>query len=477
MTRPVLSVASECAPLVKTGGLADVAGALPGAMAGQGWALRTLLPGYPKVLEAVGKGRTVWEAGELFGGPAKVVAATAEGLDLLVLEAPHLYRRPGNIYMDPVGDDWPDNPERFAALSWVAAEIAAGALKDWRPEVVHCHDWQAALTATYLKARGLDVPKVLLTIHNVAFHGLAPAERLAALRLPAARFTPEGFEYYGQINALKAGIVDAGAISTVSPTYARELMTPEFGMGLDGVLATRAGDLHGILNGIDTGIWSPADDPLIHPFRQPRGKAKNRAALMEEFGIEEGPRAGPLCIVVSRLTGQKGLDLLLGAMPRLVAAGGKLALLGSGQEWLESAYSRLAAEVPQVGVRIGYDEGLSHRMFAGGDAVLVPSRFEPCGLTQLYGLCYGAVPVVARTGGLADTVIDANDAGLRAGVATGLLVPPDDAGALAAGLERLCELYDDAAEFTRMQRNAMRHPVGWERSAAAYAALYAGLSG
>ncbi|MBD3624277.1 MAG: glycogen synthase GlgA [Rhodobacteraceae bacterium] len=472
--RQALSVATECVPLVKTGGLADVVGALPAAMKGQGWALRTLLPGYPKVMAALTEATEVWQAAELFGGPASLLATRAAGLDLLVLDAPHLYDRDGTIYLTPGGFDWPDNPERFAALCLVAAEIAGGAVADWRPEVVHVHDWQAALTPTYMKARGIDVP-VLLTVHNIAFHGLAPADRLEALHLQRIRFTPDELEFWGQISTLKAGLVDADAVSTVSPTYARELMTPRFGMGLEGVIATRAADLHGILNGIDTSIWSPEADPAIAAYRTPDGKAPNRAALLAEFGIEPGP--GPLCIVVSRLTGQKGLDLLLHAAPRLLAAGGMIALLGTGEKGLEGGWKELGERSPAVGVHIGYDEDMSHRMFAGADAVLVPSRFEPCGLTQMYGLRYGTVPLVARTGGLADTVVDANEAALRAGVATGLLVEPDDEDALGAGLERLAALYAQPKLWRRMQRNGMKHPVGWEAAAAEYAAVYAGLTG
>jgi len=402
-------------------------------MAGLGWQLRTLLPGYPAVM-AAGEGAVVWEAAELFGGPARLLEVSAKGLDLLVLDAPHLYNRPGSIYLGPDGLDWPDNPERFAALSWVAAMIAGGGLSDWQPEVLHGHDWQAGLAPVYARDLGVST-RCMMTIHNVAFHGLAPAARLSMLRLPAGAYHPDGFEFYGQISALKAGLVTADAITTVSPTYARELMTPQFGMGLDGVLRSRAGRLLGILNGIDLDVWDPATDEAVHNYKQPRGKGRARDAVIGEFGIEQSD--GPLCIVISRLTEQKGLDLLLEAMPTLLAGGGMLALLGSGDPGLEQAYLDLAAREARVGLKIGYDEALSHRLFAGGDAVLVPSRFEPCGLTQLYGLRYGTVPVVARTGGLADTVIDSNDAALKAEVSTGIVFEPGNASALAAGLERL----------------------------------------
>ena len=464
-----LSVASECVPLVKTGGLADVVGALPAALAAEGVEMRVLLPGYRPVLAALPKAEPVWHGDDLFGGPVRLLQGTTAGLSLFVLDAPHLYDRPGGPYLDEAGQDWPDNDMRFAALSWMAARIGAEGVGDWRPDLVHCHDWQAGLAPIYLKAWGVDLPSVM-TVHNMAFRGLIPPERLAALALPGWAFQPDGMEFYGQISALKAGLVYGWKVTTVSPTYARELAGPDFGAGLDGVIRARGADVSGILNGIDEAMWNPATDPHISPYKAPRGKAKARAALVGEMGLPEGD--GPLCVVVSRLSEQKGLDLLLEALPRLIARGGRLALLGSGDPALEAAWRDAAEAHPGVAVRIGYDEALSHRMIAGGDAILVPSRFEPCGLTQLYGLRYGTVPVVARTGGLADTVIDANPAALAAGVATGVQFAPVTAGALATALDRLCDLHADPATFQKIQRNGMRAPVGWGVSAAAYAALY-----
>ncbi|MEX5729734.1 starch synthase [Rhodovulum iodosum] len=470
MTR-VLSVASECAPLVKTGGLADVVGALPGALAAEGCQMRVLLPGYRAVLDKAGDLRPVHDLPYLFGAQARVLAGQAAGLELYVIDAPHLYDRPGGPYMDEAGRDWDDNDLRFAALSFVAAVIADEGIDGWRPEVLHCHDWQAGFAPVYLQVRGAqERTGTVMTVHNIAFHGLTAADRLEPLGLPGRSFSTDGFEYYGDISALKAGLVFSDRLTTVSPTYARELMTPEFGHGLDGVLRTRRADLAGILNGIDDTVWNPAQDPHIAPYKQPRGKAKNRAALIEEMGLSDGE--GPLCVVVSRLSEQKGLDLLLEALPALLEHGGRLALLGSGDRALEEAWLAAAETQEGVAVRIGYDEALSHRMFAGGDAVLVPSRFEPCGLTQLYGLRYGTVPVVARTGGLADTVIAANEAGLRAGVATGVLFRPDSEDALEEALTRTCALYRDEATWRQLRRNGMRHPVGWGPAAAEYAALY-----
>ncbi len=468
MTR-ILSVTSECVPFVKTGGLADVAGALPGALAPLGHEMRTLLPGYPAVLKGLRKPQVIREEDDLFGGPARVLYAKSKGLMLYVVEADHLFGRSGSPYLDESGKDYPDNPERFAALSWVAMLLARDGADDWAPEVVHVHDWQGGFAPYYLKKNEVDVPSVL-TIHNIAFHGLAPADRLMSLRLNPADFTQTGFEYWGQIGALKAGLQYATALTTVSPTYARELTTPEFGMGLDGVLRGRSGDLSGILNGIDLDVWDPRTDPEIATYKTPRGKGRAKARLRKEFGLPDVE--GPLAVVVSRLSHQKGLDLLLEALPAFIDRGGQLALLGSGDKALEEAFTKAAADHSNVAVRIGYDEALSHRMMAGADAILVPSRFEPCGLTQLYGLRYGTVPVVAATGGLVDTVIPASPMALRSGVATGLQVAPLTSHALAGALTQLTELYADVDTWAMLQSNGMRQSVGWEASAAEYAALY-----
>jgi starch synthase len=464
----IVSVASECAPFVKTGGLADVVGALPRAMTTLGHDMRVVLPAYPEVVAAAGEGQVVLEEGYLFGGPAWLVRVTARGLTLYLVAAPHLFTRPGGIYLDG-GRDWADNPERFAGLSWMAARLAVEGDGDWRPDILHAHDWQAGFAPVYLQGRRPS----LITIHNVAFQGIAPADRRWSLRLPEDGFTAEGYEYWGNVSALKAGLVYSDRITTVSPTYAAELMTPEFGLGLDGVLRARADRLAGILNGIDAEVWNPAADPEIATYDSPEGKEAARAALLAEMGLEPG--RGPLACVVSRLTRQKGLDLLLGAVDALLERDGRLVLLGSGEPDLENAWRGLAGLHPGIAVRLGYDEALSHRIIAGSDAIIVPSRFEPCGLTQLYGLRYGTVPVVARTGGLADTVIDASPLALRTGVATGLQFSPVTVERLAAALSKLCDLHGDRKAFAQMQRRGMAQPVDWAVSAAEYADLYQGM--
>ena len=471
----VLSVASECVPLMKTGGLADVVGALPGALAKHGWDMRVLMPAYRALRARAAAWPVVLTEEELWGGAGRVLAGQVDGVNLLLLDAPHLYDREGGPYSGPAGD-WSDNAQRFAALSWVAARIAREGLADgWAPEVMHVHDWQAGFAPAYLAYGGSGGVGTVMTIHNIAFQGWAPAALLGELRLPFEEFHPGGLEYYGGLSSLKAGLVTVDRITTVSPTYAAELMRPEFGMGLQGVIAARAHVVSGILNGVDDGVWSPEAE--VHGFSvgAMKGKAAAREALCEEFGLQV---PGPVAIVVSRLTDQKGIDLLPGVMPEFIGAGGGLVILGSGDPALEGAVRGLALRYPgRVGLRIGYDEGLSHRMFAGGDAVLVPSRFEPCGLTQMYGLRYGCLPVVAAVGGLADTVIHANPAAVSAGVATGITFHPTDGIAFATALRQLVALYGDRPKWTKVQRNAMKQDVGWDHSAAAYAALYAEITG
>jgi starch synthase len=473
----ILLVASECAPFVKTGGLADVVGALPKALAVNGGEARVIMPLYPALKGLADEASKQMGLGTLFGGPARLVAVNAEGIDLLLLDAPHLYERGAGIYLDETGKDWADNAQRFAALSEAAARVAVEGFDGWTPDVLHAQDWQAGLAPWYLRQRGSDIPCVM-TIHNIAFQGVFAPQNIKPLNLDPDGFSVDGYEYWGKISTLKAGIVASDRVTTVSPTYARELMLPEFGMGFEGLLQARKADLVGILNGIDLDIWDPSNDPAIvegYTSRTLKRKAINRAALEKRFNLNSSPDA-PLFCVISRLTSQKGLDLLLQALPTLVARGARLALLGSGDKALEQAFSRAAANYPgAVGTIIGYDEQLSHLMQAGADAILIPSRFEPCGLTQLYGLRYGTLPVVAHTGGLADTVIDANDAAITAGCATGFQFAPTTVDALSQAIDRACDLFGDQKTWASVMRNAMRHPVGWDDPAKSYQALFDGL--
>lgn len=473
----VLSVASEVYPLIKTGGLADVAGALPPALARQGVAVRTLVPGYPAVMARLGETQTLHTYEALLGEPARLIGTTVEGLDLIVLDAPAYFDRPGGPYVD-AGADFPDNWRRFASLARAGADIGAGHVAEFVPDIVHAHDWQAGLTPAYMRYGGGATPSII-TIHNLAFQGHFPAAIFAALGLPPEAFALDGVEYFGGVGFLKAGLASATAITTVSPTYAEEIRTPAHGMALDGLITTRATVLHGIVNGIDTSVWDPETDPhLAAPFsaRRPKGRARNRAAAEARFGLDPGD--GPLFCVISRLTAQKGIDLLATVAPEIVAAGGRLAVLGTGDASLEGAFVSLAARHPgRIAAIIGYDEALAHLMQGGCDAILIPSRFEPCGLTQLYGLRYGCVPVVARVGGLADTVIDANTAALAAGVATGVQFAPVDAAGLRSAIRRTIALHAEPATWAAIQRQGMKADVSWDRSAARYADLYKTLAG
>lgn len=470
----VLSVASEIFPIVKTGGLADVVGALPNALAREDIAVSTLVPGYPAVMNAIPNARAVLALDELFGGPARVLDAQAAGLHLLVLDAPHLYDRPGGPYLGLDGNDWPDNAFRFAALARVGAEIGTGALGTYRPDVLHVHDWQAALVPAYFHYGGGGPPTVV-TVHNLAFAGRFAPELLPALGFPPQAYTIEGVEYFGSISFLKAGLQFADRITTVSPTYALEIATPESGMGFDGLLRARGDRFSGILNGIDDDVWDPAHDALIpapYDAAHVSERAGNTAALRTRFDLAPD-LAAPLIGIVSRLSWQKGLDLLLDALPELVARGMQFAVLGAGDPQLENGFrDAVAAHRGRVGVYLGYDEGVAHLVQAGADIVLVPSRFEPCGLTQLCALRYGAIPVVSRVGGLADTVIDANEMAVAAGVATGIQFSPPSRDALVAALSRAAALIGQPPVWERMQRNAMRTDVSWNRSGSHYARLY-----
>jgi len=470
----LLAVASECVPLLKTGGLADVVGALPGALARLGVETRVLMPGYPGLAAQMQRSEPhVVALGA--GKPAKVIAGQIGDLQVMLVDAPGFYGRPGGPYQDASGQDWPDNDSRFAHLARVGAAIAKRGVGGWAPDVVHAHDWQAGLVPVYLKHKEGGGPPVLVTIHNVAFQGLFPPDRLAKLGLPEAAMHIDGVEFHGQISFLKGGLACADRVSTVSPTYAQELTEPAFGMGFDGLLRHRAQEFCGILNGIDLDDWNPATDPAVaatFSAADMRGKAKNRIALAERFNLDASPDA-PIFIVISRLSSQKGLDLAIGALPTLIERGACLAVLGSGETEIERAFEQAVLAYPgRVGVAASFDVPLSHRMQAGGDAILIPSRFEPCGLTQLYAQRYGVIPVVARTGGLADTVIDANHAGLAAGVATGVVHAPGSADALRHGIERTCDLFRRPDAWSRLRANAMALPVGWETSAATYKALY-----
>ena len=475
----VLSVASEAYPLIKTGGLADVTGALPGALSRHGVTMRTLLPGYPAVMGAFEDGQVVHDYADFFGGPAQLMTGRAGGLNIIALNAPHLYARAGNPYLGPDRKDWPDNWKRFAALSFAAYEIGGGAVSEFQPQILHCHDWQTGLVPAYVRFNAPTPVKTILTVHNIAFQGLFGFEIFNALRLDFRAAQENAVEFYGLINFLKAGLTTADQLTTVSPTYATEIKTPAYGMGLEGLLATRADDLTGITNGIDDIEWDPRTDKSLHTtygHHSTEDRHANRRALEMRFEIDDSP--APLFSVVSRLTTQKGLDMLVALVDDLVALGGKLIVLGSGDAEIENGFAGAALRHPgKVGFVRGYDEQLSHLVQGGADIMMVPSRFEPCGLTQLYGLRYGCVPLVSRVGGLADTVIDANEAAIEAGAATGIVFAPAEPWALREAIRRAVDLHARPKVWRKMQRRGMKSDVSWDPSAEKYAKLYKKLLG
>ena len=480
MSLQVLSVASEVYPLVKTGGLADVTGALPAAIAPHDIRMQTLVPAYPKVLSALGEAETVYRWPDLFGGEARLLGGKAAGLDVLAIDAPHLFGREGNPYLASNGTDWPDNAFRFAALGRVAADLGHGLVPAIAPDVLHGHDWQAGLAFAYLHYEAGRRPGTIFTIHNMAFPGQFPAALLGELGLGFDAMTVEGIEYFGTISYLKAGLRFADRITTVSPTYATEILTPDNGMGFDGLLRARIDVLSGIRNGIDEDVWNPATDKTIAASYTPTTLTKrreNKRALQARLGLDDAPDT-LLFGVVSRLSSQKGLDLLLQAIPTIVELGGQLAVLGSGDKWYEDGFRNATAFHPgTVGVQLGYDEGLAHLVQAGADALLVPSRFEPCGLTQLCALRYGCVPVVARVGGLADTVVDGNEMAIASGAATGFQFAPVTLEGLQTAIRRTAAVFEDKDDWSGMIKAGMATDVSWRRPAKVMARLYRDAAG
>lgn len=471
----VLHVSSEMYPLLKTGGLADVAAALPAAQRGKGVDARVLVPGFPALASGVAQQKPV---AELDGARLYLGVLADSGVPAYVIHAP-MYDRPGNPYADAQQRDYADNHLRFALLGRVAAQLAQGLDPAWTPAILHCHDWHAGLAPAYLSAARAATGKRLagsvITVHNLAYQGVFPASVFASLGLPASYFGMDGVEFHGHVSFLKAGLHFADKITTVSPTYAREIQGDEQGCGLAGLLRHRSGDLSGILNGVDDAVWNPATDPLLPaPFSRDdiAGKAVCKAQLQRERGLDEAARA-PLFCVVSRLTEQKGLHLVLAALPEIVRRGGQLALIGSGEPAIEAAFRAAAAHHPRsVSVRIGYDEQYAHTLIGAADAIMVPSRFEPCGLTQLYGLKYGTLPLVRRVGGLADTVRDCALENLDDGSATGFVFDDFSADGINAAVRRAFALYARPADWRAVQASAMAQQFGWDASADEFLTLY-----
>ncbi|HXZ08728.1 MAG TPA: glycogen synthase GlgA [Paraburkholderia sp.] len=482
MTTRALHVASELYPLLKTGGLADVVGALPPALIERGADVRVLLPGFPAVAAGLVDLKPVAQLGSHFGAARvslELGTLPSTGVQVYVIRADELYIRHGNPYLDDDHVPYGDNAQRFALLGWTAAQIAQHVDPAWAPQIVHCHDWHAGLAPAYLKAaereRGRPVARAVFTIHNLAYQGIFPAHQFGQLGLPADFFDMHGVEFYGQLSFLKAGLYYADRITTVSPTYAREIQTLAQGGGLDALLRERTSDLSGILNGVDYAVWSPTIDTALPAQYGPSrmtGKRACKEALQKRFGIAEKGDA-VLFGVVSRLTEQKGLDLLLATLPEIVKRGGQLVVLGTGDPALETGLLRVAQTHPEaVAVERGFDEALAHAIVAGSDVIAVPSRFEPCGLTQLYALAYGSLPLVHRVGGLADTVVDASLENLADDLATGFVFDHFEPEALRAAIRRAFALYARRTDWKATQQRAMRQDFGWGASAERYLELY-----
>jgi starch synthase len=477
-TPRVLFVASECAGLVKTGGLADVVAALPKALADMGVDVRVMLPGYPQLLMALPRTTERVRLAANAGLPGARVLETVlpSGVEAYVLDCPELYARGGGPYQDETGIDWPDNARRFGLLSRAASLLAMSSTPlSWRAQLVHAHDWQTGLAPAYLAMHGGERAASVITIHNLAFPGLFDRAWLDPLGLPESSWSMYGVEYHGKLSFLKAGLYYSDAITTVSPTYAREIQTAPLGMGFEGLLAARSADLHGILNGIDDGTWDPRNDPFI-PSRYSSSslwrKARNKLALQEAFGL--APRKDvPLLGIVSRLTQQKGVDLVAAAAERIVAMPAQIIVLGEGERDLEAALAQAAARHPaSIAVQIRFDEALAHLIEAGADAFLMPSRFEPCGMNQMYSQRYGTPPIVRATGGLADSVTDCTPQTLDAGTASGFAFTEPTQDAMVAAIERCVYLWRDERAWRRLQKSAMARLFGWSESAAEYARLY-----
>lgn len=469
---PVLSVVSEVFPLIKTGGLADVTGALPKALAVHNVQTRILMPAYAGIIERCGKTETICGL-TLLGHEVSVLGARCESLDLLLLHCPALFDRRGGPYLDEAGHDHHDNWLRFAVLSLAAANIAANGIGGWYPAIVHLHDWQAALTACYMRAQDTNVP-IVLTIHNLAFQGQFSAGVFSRLDLSDRFLSVDCLEYHHDISFLKAGIQLSDAVTTVSPTYAREILTEEQGMGMAGVLQTRRTALSGIINGVDQSVWNPRTDtciPMNYDEENIGTRRANRQTVERQFGLTSDE--GPIVAVISRLTWQKGIDMLASVVPGIIDRCGKLVVMGDGDPAIVfPLLEKVRHHSGRMAVQVGYSEQTAHLLHAGSDMVLQPSRFEPCGLTQLYALRYGAIPVVARTGGLAETVVDANEAATATGSATGFHFNPGSIDDLYNALDRAFVTYGEPERWRQLQRQAMRTDFGWDRSAEQYARLY-----
>ncbi len=473
---PVLFVTSEVYPLIKTGGLADVSAALPNALRNMGIDIRLLLPGYPVVLEQLSL-IEVHENIRVFPlqDPVRLLAGIMpDGITpVYVVESPALYEREGGPYQDANGKSWYDNPLRFGILSKIAAKFGQHHFL-FKPQLIHCNDWQTGLVPAFLNFDSKRKAKTLMSIHNMAYQGVFGPEIIALFGLPPESFNISGLEYYGQVSYLKAGLYYSDWISTVSPTYAKEIQTPEYGCGLEGLLSQRQNKLSGILNGIDTMAWNPESDPNIknhYSIKKVVNKKRNTQALRTQLNL--APTTAPLLGIITRLAEQKGIDLLIPIIPEIMKSGAQIVILGSGDKGLESSLENLAKTYPkQMSVNIGYDEKLAHQIEAAANMFLMPSKFEPCGLNQIYSMRYGTIPIVRRTGGLADTVIDATLENIKNKTATGFVFDKASSDELLLCIQRALKLFHDDKKWTSLQINGMSRDFSWNKRAEEYSLLY-----
>tara|TARA_R110001592_G_scaffold148073_3_gene372729 strand:+ start:21828 stop:23279 length:1452 start_codon:yes stop_codon:yes gene_type:complete len=473
----LLFVASEAFPLIKTGGLADVAGSLPEVLRQKGMDVRLLLPGYADVLKSQRDTVSVVAELDVEGKATRILECQLPGTRLVtwLIDHPLFSSRGGNPYLDANGNEWPDNADRFLLLSRVATAISTqDTALGWRPDILHCNDWHTG-PAIALTHQAEVRPRTVFTIHNLAHMGIFDRATFVRLGLPELLWQEQGMEFYNQCSFIKAGLVFADSITTVSPTYAREICSSPGGMGLEGLLSQRRDRLVGILNGIDTDIWDPAkDDFLTHRYDASSLpiKAQNKSALQHELGLPEHADQ-PLLGFVGRLAAQKGLELLLPVLEDIIASPAQVVILGKGEPDYELRLHALASEHPEsMAVALAYNEGLAHRIEAAADIFLMPSVFEPCGLNQLYSLCYGTLPVVRSVGGLADTVVDANEHNLKAQKATGFVFQKPTSADLLETVRRAIELWHDASNWQHLQQRAMSMDFSWQMSAEKYLELY-----
>lgn len=473
----VLFVSSEVFPLIKTGGLADVAGSLPQALGAEGLDVRILLPAYSCTIERLQNARPIDSVN--FQDPLLHSARLIEGLlpgtkqRVFLLDIPELFQRAGGPYADAHSQDWPDNALRFACLSRAACELAMGQIgMQWQADIVHCNDWQTGLIPAWLSLE-TSRPATIFTIHNQAYQGIFDRSVFASLKLPDEWWNPERLEFYGDFSFLKAGLVFADKITTVSPTYAVELLSSEFGCGLEGLLASRSDDLSGILNGVDAQVWNPATDSLLPKCYDSSsidvGKGANKAALQKHLGLPAKAKT-PLVGLVGRLVYQKGIDLVVDLLEYQADMDIQWVILGTGEADYEQALLQLAAQYPErISVHITYDESLAHLIEAAADMFLMPSRFEPCGLNQIYSLLYGTVPIVRKTGGLTDTVIDPEADPKKA---NGFVFEQADANALRSAFSRALEMYSQPKKWAALRKRGVMADFSWQNSARRYQQLY-----